>query len=278
MFRVLKKLFQRKKSSKLFSRKHRLRLEKLINHKVTLPEYFIEALTHRSVLEQDEFELSNERLEYLGDAVLGLIVGEFLFKRFPDTNEGNLTKMRANLVNKKTLYLVAKKLDLFDLIYINEDLTTCENFGYKTILADALEALIGAVYLDCGLSVTADFIHKYIIQPNMKLGVHINDDNYKSQLLEYLQGIKHEMPRYSVIHEEGPEHDRVFTVKVTVGHSELGVGKGRSKKAAEQSAAREALRHIEDETGYLPGNGHYNGNGVHHHHKPETHNNDHPRH
>ncbi len=244
MFRILKQYFKRLESKKLLRKKNIRELESLIGHKIHDPALFVTALTHRSALDGKKFKESNERLEFLGDAVLGIVVAEYLYNSFPSTNEGALTKMRANLVNKNTLFEVSKNISLYQYLFIQEDLLSNQNIGIRTILADALEALTGAVYLQFGYDSAKQFIVDNLLQENIKKGVHLVDDNFKSQLLEFVQRQKWELPRYSVVREEGPEHDRIFTVQVAVGETVLGAGKGRNKKSAEQEAARIALERI----------------------------------
>lgn len=243
MLKLLKFLFGID-SKKVLSKKSIQLIEDLIDHRIRHQDIFIEALTHRSVLDNKKFKKSNERLEFLGDAVLGMVTGEFLFNTFPNTNEGALTKMRANLVNKQSLYRVGQRIQLFDLLFISPELIASESFGMKTVLADGVEAFIGAMYIDGGMEVAEQFIRKYILEPSLSEGAHLQDDNFKSQLLELLQGMKIEMPRYAVIEESGPEHDRVFTVAVMVNQRIIGEGRGKSKKAAEQDAAKNALKII----------------------------------
>lgn len=241
MFRFVRDYFRRLEQKKILKKKDFRKLEELIGKKITNPDRFIEALTHRSALDQTKFKTSNERLEFLGDAVLGMVIAETLFEMFPQTNEGLLTKMRSNLVNKNNLYEVAQVINLYQFLFIQEDLVSGQSLGIKSILADATEALIGAIYTEYGYTVAKDFILKFILEPGLTKGVHVTDENYKSQLLELIQKKKVELPRYYVVEESGPEHDRVFTVRVSVGLHVLGEGKGRNKKSAEQVAAKMAL-------------------------------------
>lgn len=244
MFKFISHIFDKLRSQKVLSKKSIEKLEELINHKISDPQIFIEALTHRSYLDNRKFKVSNERLEFLGDAVLGFIVAEGLYQLFDDKDEGYLTKIRSNFVNRNSLYDAAVRIDLIHFLFVSKELIGTENLGIKTILADALEAIIGAIYLHCGLETCRNFIHKFIIDPNIKMGIHLVDENYKSQLLEYAQSIKLEIPKYFVINEEGPEHERYFTVEVRIGHQALGEGRARNKKSAEQDAAKAALQNI----------------------------------
>jgi len=245
---ILEKLKQRevKKKSELisqtFSSKKLAELEKTIGCPINNKSYYIQALTHRSFLElNNDYDISNERLEFLGDSVLSLSVAEYLFEEFPDKDEGFLTKVRAKLVNKMILAEASERIKLVRFILISNNVKNTFRPGAKTILSDALEALIGAIYLDNGLDAAKNFIEKILIQPNTKEGLYLIDENFKSQLLEYAQANRLENPSYFVVSEEGPQHNRVFTIKVMIGDKEYGIGTGKNKKSAEQSAAHSAL-------------------------------------
>ncbi|MCH7517254.1 MAG: ribonuclease III [Bacteroidetes bacterium] len=220
-------------------------LEKLLGVFLDNKSRYIQALTHRSFLESNNHKrISNERLEFLGDSVLSLIVAQFLFENFPDEDEGFLTKIRAKFVNRNSLGDTAEKLGISDFIFIGDNLSRTFVNNSKTVLADTLEALIGAIFLDRGIKECRKFIFKILIKPNIKDDDYLIDENYKSQLLEYTQANKMAPPLYEVIKEEGLQHERVFTVRVSVGKNEIGMGKAMSKKTAEQSAARIALTKI----------------------------------
>lgn len=222
------------------------RLEKLVGYKIKDKEFFVQAMLHRSYLEQNsEFEVSNERLEFLGDAVLSVVVAEYLYKNFPDEDEGFLTKVRAKFVNKITISDAAETIGLADFLLVSKNLPLSFTHNSKTILADAFEALIGAVFLDKGLEAAKSFVSRVLIVPYSKAGIHLIDENFKSQLLEYAQAKRLEIPVYTVTKEEGPHHNKIFTVKVTMGEKEYGIGQGKSKKNAEQNAAENALKKIE---------------------------------
>lgn len=220
-------------------------LEKILGIRIREKSHFTQALLHRSFLEElDEEDISNERLEFLGDSVLSLVVAEFLFNNFPDEDEGFLTKIRARLVNRIALSNAAEGIGLAKFILIDQNLSNTFARASKTVLSDAFEALIGAIYLDHGLSVSKAFINRVLIIPTTQDDEYLIDENYKSQLLEYAQANKLETPNYSVIKEEGPQHDRIFTIKVTVGKDKSGIGSGKNKKTAEQNAAKSALEKI----------------------------------
>lgn len=228
--------------SKLFTPQKFEELEKIIGFNIKHRSYFIQALMHRSFLEQNsEYDVSNERLEFLGDSVLNLIVGEYLFDVFPDKNEGFLTKVRAKLVNRFALADAAERIKLANYLLISKNLASSFTTGSKTVLSDAFEALIGAIYLDNGLTGAKNFILRVLIEPNTKEGVYLIDENFKSQLLEYAQAHKLDNPTYVVIKEEGPQHNRIFTIKVFIGSEDYGEGVGKNKKSAEQAAAHAAL-------------------------------------
>lgn len=235
-----------KHAPKVLSPEKFLELEELIGFRINDKEFFIQALTHRSFLEQsEEYDISNERLEFLGDSVLNLTAAEYLFNIFPDKDEGFLTKVRAKLVNKVALADAAEKINLKNFLLISKNISNSFAKGSQTILSDALEALIGAIYLDNGLDSAKEFIKRILIQPNFKEGVHLVDENYKSQLLEYTQANKMENPYYKVVREEGPQHNRIFTVTVLINGEDFGFGSGKNKKSAEQNAAKIALQKIQ---------------------------------
>ncbi len=220
-------------------------LEEIIGFPIKDKSHYIQALMHRSFLEElEDDDKSNERLEFLGDAVLSLIVAEYLFENFPNENEGFLTKVRAKLVNRFALSDAAEDIGLANFILINQNLTNTFARASKTVLSDAFEAIIGAIYLDHGLEISKKFIYKVLINPIVKDGEYLVDENFKSQLLEYAQANRMEVPNYIVVKEEGPQHDRVFTVKVSIGENYFGIGTGKNKKTAEQNAAKATLEKI----------------------------------
>jgi len=201
------------------------------------------SIVHRSFLPFLSFnQESNERLEFLGDAVLNFIVAEQLFEMFPEMEEGYLTKLRSRLVNRHTLAQQARAINLSQYLLLSPSAVHSLDTGSESILADALEALMGAMYLDGGLKVVRKFVQKNILT---LIDQVLTDNNYKSALLEYAQAHALGVPFYSVVREEGPEHDRKFTVEVYVGDESLGFGDGRSKKEAEQEAAAHALAFLE---------------------------------
>ncbi|MGE5480020.1 MAG: ribonuclease III [Chloroflexota bacterium] len=219
------------------------RLEHDLSVKIKRPELFEQALLHRSylqVLSKSEVK-SNERLEFLGDAILGMIVGEYLFENHQNVPEGELTKMRSWLVNKNALSMAARRLELDHYLMMSFSANKSLREGHDSILADALEAIIAAIYLDSGLEAARLFIFSTLIPMLLDKSV-MTDTNFKSSLLEKVQALGKPAPRYVVLQESGPDHDKKFLVGVFVLDELLGQGEGKSKKQAEQLAAKEALQ------------------------------------
>jgi len=201
------------------------------------------ALLHRSHIHVTglERERSNERLEFLGDAVLGLVVNEELYRNFPDRSEGDLTKMKALLVCGTRLSEVAGHIHLGVHIHMSRSEAATGGRNRSSILADTTEALLGAVYLDGGLGPARKVINRVVLQGSENLLARRSLRNYKSRLQELIQARHKSPPRYRVLDVEGPDHDRLFKVAVTFSGKTLGLGEGRNKKTAEQNAAQEAL-------------------------------------
>lgn len=217
-------------------------LEKLIGFKIKDPTFYVKAITHRSYSEFTDYHLrSNERLEFLGDSVLGLVIGEYVFRDFPNKDEGFLTKTRSQLVNRAALASAAAKINLLDCMLVSSNFHMTSDKGVQSIISNALEALIGAIYLDAGLDHARKFVEKVIINPSIKDGLFLVDRNFKSQLLEFTQAHKLESPIYKLIREEGPNHNKIFTIEVFVDNISYGTGEGKNKKTAEQNAAQDAL-------------------------------------
>lgn len=227
----------------------RAALENLFGTRIDDVHLYEQALKHRSRLrgQPDSHLNSNERLEFLGDAVLGFVVAEHLYRQFPDKTEGFLTRLRAKLVNGKALAAYALAIDLGDLILMSENMAQSDGRENETILADAFEAIIGALYLDRGLEPARRFIHRTMLDHIDLLSLARQHDNYKSLLLEYVQAKNQPQPRYRIVTEEGPSHNKVFTVEVVLDEEPYGQGRARNKKRAEQRAAREALRRLDAE-------------------------------
>jgi ribonuclease-3 len=220
-------------------------LEEKLGLKILNVEYFEQALLHRSylhLLPKGQYQ-SNERLEFLGDSILGMIISDFLFRRNTNLLEGDLTKIRSWLVNKNSLSLCARRLELDRFLMVSFGTAKTLEKGGESILSDALEAIIGAIYLDSGFDSAKKFVIETLI-PLLEDENILQDRNFKSLLMETVQAEGKQPPTYEVIEESGPSHDRTFVVGVVVDGKMLATGKGKSKKEAEQNAARKALEFI----------------------------------
>jgi ribonuclease III len=205
-----------------------------------------EALRHSSYANEsaDPSLRDNERLEFLGDAVLGLVIGHLLMQRFPDLREGDLSRMRANLVNESQLATMARAIDLGAYLQLGKGELQTGGRNKNSILAGSYEALTAAVYLDGGFENSVDFARRHFLPLIDSLEQTTHQLDFKSKLQEAVQTRQGNMPEYSVIREEGPDHDKTFWVSLTVADIES-LGSGKSKKAAEQAAARAMLEIIE---------------------------------
>jgi ribonuclease-3 len=206
-----------------------------------------QALTHRSFLnEQEDSNLrDNERLEFLGDAVLDFVITRVLFDQFPVMPEGELTRLRAALVRTDMLAEVAAEIGLGDVLWVGRGEEVTGGRKRRNLLADSLEALLGALYLDQGVEAVADFIVPRLmpkVDYILAEGLHIDA---RSKLQEWSQAVQAETPVYQVIAEEGPDHEKAFTVEVLIHEQVIGVGQGASKQQAAQAAARAALKALE---------------------------------
>lgn len=224
-------------------------VEKLVGAGVRNLALYEQALLHRSLLRgRPESHLhSNERLEFLGDAVLGFVVAEHLYHRFPDKDEGFLTRLRSKLVNGQALSEYAATFGLGEIVLLSDNMVQAGGRENPTILADAFEAVIGALYLDLGEAAARTFIQEKVLADIDLEELAEQRDNYKSLLLEYVQALGWPQPQYEVMLEEGPSHDKVFTVQVLLRERPYGRGRAPSKKKAEQLAAGEALNRLRAE-------------------------------
>ena len=202
-----------------------------------------QALVHSSYINEnpDAALTSNERLEFLGDAVLGMIFAQKLYHYFPNATEGEMTKLRSALVRRNTLSSVAKTIGLSDYLYLGKGEELSGGRHKPTNLAGVLEAVIAAIFLDQGWNTTTDFILRLFDTELKKLDRQGTGVDYKSQLQQLIQSNQQETPVYQIIETTGPAHDRMFTAEVRVSDTVLGRGSGKSKKLAETEAARSAL-------------------------------------
>ncbi|MFH1031967.1 MAG: ribonuclease III [Chloroflexota bacterium] len=205
-----------------------------------------QALTHSSYLNEntDLALVSNERLEFLGDAVLGLVVAEKLLQEFPQFTEGQMTKLRAAVVRRDTLVSMAKTIELGNYLILGKGEEASGGRHKPLNLAGAMEAVIAAIFLDQGLASARDFIMKFL-DSELKIVISKGTTiDYKSELQELIQAREHKSPTYHLIEAMGPDHNRSFIVEVRLTGNVLGKGTGRSKKEAESEAARSALEKL----------------------------------
>ena len=218
--------------------------EKKIGLSFKNKDILMQAFAHRSYLnENPNFKLDhNERLEFLGDAVMELIVTEHLYKEYPEKSEGELTNWRAALVNAKMLTSVAEEIGFNEFLLLSKGESKEGGKARAYILANTFEALLGAIYLDLGYNATDEFIKKYLM---VKLDKIIKTGSYKdtkSRFQEEAQDKKGITPSYKVIKETGPDHNKNFVVGVFLGEEQIAEGEGSSKQEAEESAAKEGLK------------------------------------
>jgi ribonuclease III len=207
------------------------------------PSLLQQALTHRSWLGASGSDLStsNERMEFLGDSVLELVVNEHLYARYPDLQEGELTKMKSLLVSRNILSYQAREMGLGRFLFLSEAEQDSGGRDRPSILADAFEAVVGAIYLDGGMESARGFLRQRLLTSAQGILGDRKFTNYKSLLQEFVQSEYKTYPRYRISAQSGPDHKKLFTVDVSVKGRKLGEGKGPNKKRAEQSAARDAL-------------------------------------
>jgi len=249
MINRLKKWFRIKPDAKKTELTSRFfHLEKKLGFNI-LPEHlelYKQALRHRSIVDNSRYISSEtyERLEFLGDAVLDLIVTEILFKKFPTENEGFLTKLRAKIVRGDTLFELSRQLGLNEFLEIGDRAAGQGIELSKSVLSDVYEALIAAIYISNGYQKAFEFVQWNLVKFLDFEDLVTKIDNHKSVLMEYSQSEKMSLPKYVVISEDGPGHDKTFHVAVYIDDEKLGEGKGKSKKNAEQLAAKNALKQI----------------------------------
>lgn len=228
-------------------------LEAALDHPFECRELLDRALTHSSLAHEvgdhDRRGEDNERLEFLGDAVVGLIVAESLYRRYPDLPEGSLTRLRATLVSRKHLAGIAESLDLGAYLRLGRGEERSGGRRKSALLANAMEAVIGAIYLDGGLDTARRLIESHVMEPSvsalheqLRTGDEIGD--FKSALQQLLQAQKQGQPEYRTTAESGPDHRKRFFVEARVAGKTLAEGAGRSRKHAEQDAARQAIRKL----------------------------------
>jgi len=209
------------------------------------PQLLQTALTHRSYLNEDRsVPQSNERSEFLGDAILELVTSEFLYLKYPQSPEGELTSLRAKIVQTRTLATLAQEIGIGDYLRMSKGEKASGGMTNASLLADTIEAIIGSMYLDGGLHVVKDFIHKFLLDKYENIIKIAEVEDWKSRLQELVQEKGDIAPTYQVIKEEGPDHDRIFTIQVNYFQQPQETGTGKSKQNAQQAAARKALEKL----------------------------------
>lgn len=215
-------------------------IEGLVGFRIRTLYYYQQSLIHKSAAKLYDTYRSNERLEFIGDSVLNMIIACFLYEKYPNENEGFMTKVRTRIVSGKCLSMIAKKMKLDNFVCMNDKALKQGWNNNNRILEDALESIIGAVYLDLGLFYAKTFVMKQL-HTYVDLEDILVDTNYKDILMRYTQQHGHALPVYTITAEFGPNHNKYFIIRVCVDNYVLGEGCGNSKKQGEQKAAANAL-------------------------------------
>jgi ribonuclease III len=216
--------------------------EKKLRVKFKNHALLLEAFTHKSYSIELGRPSNNERLEFLGDSIISAVVADFLFKRFPDVDEGRLSKMKSQIVSRANLCIWADEMNLGQYLFLSQGEEATGGRSRESLLGNVYEALVGAIFLDQGFEKAQDFVLRHLSKKK-----RIIETDHKSRLQELIQKEYKIPPSYVVIKESGPDHEKVFVLEVRVHKKTLGMGTGRSKKEAEQLAAKEALKFIRDQ-------------------------------
>lgn len=228
-------------------RKELGKLQRELRVKFRRIELLEEALSHSSFVNElpDKNLPHNEKIEFLGDAVLELVISHELFQEYPQYSEGELTKLRAAVVRKTTLAKIAKRLDIGTYVLLGKGEEQGGGRKRNSLLADTMEAIIGAIYIDSGLKAARKFILDHFAEEIERLDQDHHKMDYKSILQEITQARFQTLPKYRVVGETGPPHDRIYEISLTIAKEPYGTGKGRNKKEAQQKAARTALEKLQ---------------------------------
>ena len=229
---------------------HLKELEERIAYEFKNKNLFTQALTHSSYANEHRLDHSrcNERLEFLGDAVLEIVTSEFLYRKYERLPEGDLTKIRASIVCEPTLAYCAGDIELGQYLYLGKGEDATGGRNRNSVVSDAMEALIGAIYLDGGFANAKEFIHRFILNDIEHKQLFYDS---KTTLQEIVQAQYEDDVKYVLVKEEGPDHNKSFYVEALLGDKKLGEGCGHTKKAAEQQAAYCAIKKLRDEKGDL---------------------------
>jgi len=222
-------------------------LERSLGITIEKPHVFVAAMTHSSFANENALPISAhyERLEFLGDAVLELVVSERLLEAFPDRREGDLSKCRSALVNEKVLSSLGQRLSLGDHLRFGRGEARERGSKKASILADAVESLCAALFLSNGLEAVRAFVDLHLGKEILETAERVGHDDSKSQLQEYTQKLYKAVPQYKVVKEEGPDHRKMFLTEVWIQEKKWGKASGRSKKESEQNAARITLEKLQ---------------------------------
>ena len=219
------------------------KLEKEIGYEFRNKKLLETALTHTSYAYEKKKQ-SNEKLEFLGDSILEFVSSEYIYHQYPNLKEGEMTKVRASVVCEKSLYEIAKMHNFSDFLYLGKSERISQKEVRPAIMADSVEAVIAAIFLDSGLEPAKEFIIKNLSEPIENATKHIGQKDYKTVLQEILQKNGNANIEYEIIDEKGPDHEKVFTAEVKLDNKVLAIGKGKSKKLAEMQAAQKALENL----------------------------------
>ena len=219
--------------------------EDIIGYKFKNKNYLQIALTHSSYVNEHKMSKDNERLEFLGDSVLGLIVSNYIFAYKSSLKEGDLTKIRSTIVCEKSLMHIAEKLNIGQYIKLGKGEKISGGAKRASILADAVEAMIAAIYLDSDFDNVSKYVLDWLGDTIKNALDNKKNDDYKSKLQEEIQKVRGRILKYELISMKGPDHERIFTIGVYCDNKLIGTGKGHSKKEAEQLAAKDALQNSE---------------------------------
>lgn len=243
--RILGKLFRKKDSTPGVSdhfAKNLSAIENTLGYSFSKPHLLERALTHSSFASQNNIRYSYERLEFLGDAVLQLVVSDYLFKTHLHLNEGTLTKYRTILVNGNYLSECALRLDLGKWILLSDSSRRSGQRDNDSIMADVIESLIAAIYLDGGYESALSWVKKHVIAGKADYASELQSFNYKGQLAEKCQRLKMGNPAFEVTKTTGPDHDPIYMIQVSIDGTVVGFGEGRNKKEASQEASEDTLK------------------------------------
>jgi ribonuclease-3 len=243
-----KNYFKNNKSSQKDNTKNIKAIQNIVGYSFRNPSLLVLALTHRSFNRvQDNNHPSNERLEYLGDSVLGLVIADRLYHDHPEFREGRLTQLKAMLVNEITLADIGRQVGLNNYILLSPEEEKLGGRNRNSIISDAFESIIGAVYLDGGFESASDMVLRLIYTRKESIITDDSQKNYKGDLLELTQSRGEGLPHYEVDSETGPDHAKEFQISVYISNKKIGSGFGYSKKEAEQKAAAMALEELSKE-------------------------------